>query len=131
MKNINDLYYHRLSGQPLALTLLRMGLVFVFLYAAISGFISPENYVKWIPPFLYMLPNFNSLLFLRAFFSFEILLVLLVISKRWAATGALLMAFVLAAFTVFNLFSMDTLFRNVGLFFAALALFVLAREQYK
>lgn len=108
----------------LAVWFLRIGLAFVFLYAAIAAFIEPSVWLGYLPAFV---ANSSSGLFLlHAFSIIEMLLAGWLLSgkkTRWAAGVAALM---FIGIIVANFASMDIIFRDVGLLFAAVALALLA-----
>ena len=104
----------------IASLLIRIGLAFVFGYAAISMAISPESYLHYVPPFIKEI--INPIAFLHMFGAFEIGLSLWLLSGRgklYAAGIAFLTIFML---TVVNIDSFATVFRNVAIILSALAL---------
>ena len=115
--------------QAISLFFLRAGLVFVLLYAAITGLLHPEKYVKWVPPQIIDALSLHLPFFLNVFFGVEIVLALLLISKRWAYLGALVAAILLTGITLLNVDALDIVFRNVGLVCAALALYFFERQK--
>lgn len=107
--------------------ILRWGLAFVFFYAAISGLLSPSDWIGYLPKFAqHALPGNMSL---TAFSVFEIILAAWLFSGKKLIWSAGLAALALAGVIVFNLGAMDVVFRDVGLVFAALALLELARTK--
>lgn len=115
----------------LPIYILRFGIAFVFGYAAITGLMLPEKYMKWVPASL--LQGLNPYLtlhqFLFLFFIFELLLVVLIISGYDARLGALVMAILLLVITALNYKAFDIVFRNIGLICAALSLAILERRK--
>lgn len=107
----------------LAAWFLRIGLAFVFLYAAIAAFIEPSVWLGYLPAFV---ANSSSGLFLLHTFSvIELPLAGWLLSGKktwWAASVAALM---FAGIIVANFASMDIIFRDIGLLLAAIALGVL------
>lgn len=99
---------------------LRIGLIFVFAWAAIFMSLTPEKYVHYMPSFVSLIMPREIALHLFAFY--EILLCV------WLATGkktfycGFLSAITIAGITLFNYQEINTLFRNVSIFFSALAL---------
>lgn len=108
-----------------AMLLLRIGLAFVFLYAALSSFLEPLNWVGYIPSWVRGIVPEELLL--TGFSVFEIVLALWLLSGKYTFVAALVSAGVLFGLTVVNLAILDVVFRDVGLVFAALALALLAR----
>lgn len=110
-------------------TILRWGLAFVFFYAAIAALLRPEIWLGYFPQFLVnMLPPH---LLLVGFSFYELILAGLLFAGRKLVWGSLLAAVTLGAIVVFNFMSLDIVFRDVGLFMAALALFEIVRSGKK
>lgn len=114
------------ADNKLALRFLQIGLAFVFLYAATSAFISPDNWVGYLPGFTD--PFISRSILLKLFSCFEIVLALWLLSSWKLFYSSLIAALMLAGITVFNLGILDVTFRDVGLIFAALALAALASK---
>ena len=109
----------------LATIILRWGIAFVFLYAGIAALLSPLDWIGYFPQF--MLQLFPNQLLLAGFSYFQIILAAwLFWGKKlmWSAGIAILM---LAGITLATLNAFAVTFRDVGLLFAALALYELAR----
>ncbi len=108
--------------------ILRIALAFSFIYAAISSFISPQNWVGFIPDSLpgnFITDNY----YLIAFSVFEIILGLWLLSNKKPYYASVISAIVLFAITIVNLSSIDIVFRDVSLFLAAVALSILAKDK--
>lgn len=104
----------------LARRLLQLGLAFVFLYAAVSGFLRPNDWVGYLPGFL---KNYISLyVMLKIFGAMEIILALWLLSAWKLFYAALFAALMLLGITLTNLTIFDVTFRDVGLLLAAIAL---------
>lgn len=99
---------------------LRFGLGWTFIYAAISQYLNPQNWIGFYPDFLLPLAQQDWFVILRssgeALFG---LLIILGVYPFYLATAAMLALF---GIVIFNLGQMDIVFRDIGLFFAALAL---------
>ena len=108
-----------------ASVLLRFGLAFVFLYAAVAGFIAPQNWVGYLPGFATAILPANVLLAILGLY--EIILGLLLLFKGDVHWPALLAFLTLVGITFVNLSQFDVVFRDVGLAFAALALFFIGK----
>ncbi|MBI2635582.1 MAG: hypothetical protein HYW79_03530 [Parcubacteria group bacterium] len=107
--------------------LLRLGLAFVFFYVAIFSFLNPNDWIGFFPLFLRDIIAENSLLL---FFSiYELALGFWLISGKYSFLSGLVSAATLLGIIVFNLGAFDIVFRDVGLFFAALALMLLSRPN--
>ena len=107
-------------NNPVSL-LLRLGLATVFLYAAISAFLVPDEWVGYLPQFMrdvvpadILLPMFSIL---------ELTLALWLLSGLYVKYAALLAAAILAGIVVFNFELFAISFRDIALIFAAIALY--------
>lgn len=110
-----------------AITILRWGLAFIFFYAAISSLLNPENWVGYFPDFLInLLPD--KFVFI-AFSFYEIVLAAMLFFGKKIAWASLFAAITLVGITIFNLNTLDVVFRDIGLIFMALALHELIREE--
>ena len=115
-----------MPGQKIAIILLRLGLAFVFFYAAIASFTSPDDWIGFFPMFVKNILPAQFLL--TAFSLYELILGFWLLSGRWPVLSAALSALSILGIIVFNFGAMDIVFRDVGLFFAALALALLNRN---
>lgn len=100
--------------------LLRLGLATVFMYAAISSFIDPGEWVGYLPQFVR--DTFNADVVLQLFSVYELLLAAWLLSGVYTRIAGLVCAATLIAITVPNLHLFAISFRDIGLVFAALAL---------
>src|SRR3989344_2990800 len=105
--------------------LLRVGLAFIFIFAAVSSYLQPLNWIGFFPEFLRSLIPQSILL--SGFSLFELAVGLWLLSGKNMFPAAFLAALSLLGVVLFNLGSLDILFRDIGLFFAALALVFLSR----
>lgn len=105
--------------------LIRTGLAFTFLYAAVSSLRRPADWVGYFPPWMRELVPEEFLLI--SFSAFEIALSLWLVSGKFGFWASGLAALSLLGITAFNATLMDVVFRDVGLFLAACALAVLER----
>jgi uncharacterized membrane protein YphA (DoxX/SURF4 family) len=101
--------------------ILRIALAFVFLYAAISSFLSPSDWIGYMPKFMRGIVPDDVLL--GGFSVFEIGLSVWLLSGLYAKYAALLSTAMLVGIVALNPLLLPITFRDVGLFFAALALF--------
>ena len=106
---------------------LRIGLAFVFIFAALSAFFNPQAWIGYVPSFV---SNFVT----RAFFLFfhdviNLALGLWLLSGKKTYWAAIVSCVMLAGITLTNLNAFLITFRDVGLFFAAVALAVINRGQ--
>ena len=109
---------------------LRLGLAFTLLYAAWSSFQHPLNWIGFLPSWLTSFIPFQVKPqdFLMAFSVFQVGLALLLLLGKYLVPVSLVVSALLLSIIWFNLGAMDILFRDIGLFFAALALALLARK---
>lgn len=107
--------------------LLRVGLAFAFLYASISSFITPSDWVGYLPVFMRNIVPGTVLL--PAFSAAELLLALWLITGWYIRYAALLAAAMLAGIVVFNPSQLLITFRDVSLVIVSLALFVLDLQR--
>lgn len=100
--------------------LIRSGLAIVFLYAATSTLITPQDWVIYLPHFVTSLIDPTTLV--RIFAVYELVLAGLLIAGRYIRWVGLLTAITFLGVILSN-FSLFTItFRDVALFFSALAL---------
>lgn len=101
------------------LIFLKIGLAFTLIYAGTNIFISPDNWIGFVPQFMKSFSEYGALYMHGAI---DILLGLWILSGFRIFLGSLLSAVNLFLVTIFNLGAMDIIFRDVGIFFMALAL---------
>ena len=112
------------TAQPqLAALLLRLGLAFVFTYAAVDSFIHPGDWVGYIPHIMSMFVPAETAL--KAISIYELLLAGWLLFGKYTRYAAALSALTLAGILTANLGVLGVTFRDVGLVCAALALFFL------
>lgn len=111
-----------MHSNKIAILLLRLGLAFVFIYSAISSFLTPLAWIGFFPLWLRGLLPAEALL--NGFSIYEIILALWLVWGYKLRASSALAAVSLAAVIVFNLGAMDIIFRDVGLAASALALFL-------
>lgn len=102
------------------LFLLRAGLAFAFLYAAIGAFVNPSAWVGFFPPFLF--DAFPQSLLIWGFGIGEITLAVWLLSGLKHRIAGALSAAMLLGIVIFNTGQMDVVFRDLSLALAALAL---------
>ena len=107
--------------------LLRAGIAIAFLYAAISSFLDPFAWIGFMPAWIERVVPRAALLSL--FSAYEIILALWLLSGKQAYRAAALSSATLFAIIIFNVASLDILFRDVPILFAALALMALQKKQ--
>lgn len=106
--------------------LLRIGLGAAFLYAAIASFLEPESWIGFFPIWLRNLAPANYLL--MTFSIYEIILAIWLFSSKKIFYAASLATLTLAGIIVFNISTLDIIFRDIPILFLALALMVIHKE---
>jgi hypothetical protein len=106
---------------------LRIGLAFVFIYAAVSAFLNPQAWIGFVPAFIT-----NTIT--RAYFLFlhevtNMIIGIWLLSGKKTFYAAVVSAIALAGIILVNLGSFLITFRDVGLFFAAVALAVMSKRK--
>lgn len=115
-----------LDGQQLQSLLLRIGLAFVFAYAAVSAFFEPLRFAGYMPGFLPL--RFVEQVCLPCFSAYELVLAFLLLAGIRLFVVSMLSAVTVLGIILINLDLFPVLFRNVAVLCAALALAVQARE---
>lgn len=115
-----------MKNQTLVIWLLKLGLAFVFLYAAYGSLTAPQDWIGFFPAQLkQILPDNQILLFFSAY---EVILGVWLITPFKNFYSATLASLTLAGIVITNLDSMYIVFRDVGLLTAALALTLATKE---
>lgn len=119
----------KIATEDLPALLLRFGLATIFLYAAISSFVDPNEWIGYFPAFI--TDNLPANTLLKFFSVYELVLAAWLLSGvyiRWAALlcAATLWGIVLANFELFQI-----TFRDIALIFAAAALALLTWDDDK
>ena len=104
----------------MVLWLLRGGLAFSFLYAAINSFLEPQNWVGFFP--VWMLNLVGESILLGTFSVFEIILSAWLLSGKKGLYAAVVSAALLAGIVIMNLGALTLIFRDISLIASALAL---------
>ena len=108
------------SLQNLPSLLLRLGLSFVFIFAAVSLSLNPSEGMHFLPPFVSHI--ISPSLFLTLFGIYEIILSVWLLSGKFSLYAGLVAAATLVVITGLNFSDFSVLFRNVAIVFASLAL---------
>lgn len=106
---------------------LRIGLAFVFIYVAVSAFFNPETWIGFLPNFLGN--EITKGYFLFAHDVFGVGLGLWLLSGKKTFYAAVVSSVMLAAIVLLNFGSLLIVFRDIGLFFAAVALAILSKRS--
>ena len=109
--------------------LLRVGIAFAFLYAGISAYIEPINWIGFLPLWLQDSSPIPADTMLTIFLILEIILGLWILSGWKTFYSCIVSALVILLITVSNPYQFIILFRDVVIFFSSLALAILNRQK--
>lgn len=119
---------HRILNKPgLPALLLRLGLALILLYAAISSFVSPREWLGYMPAAL--TDRFSADILLKIFSVYELLLAGWLLSGVYTRYAALLVAATLAGIVITNFELFMITFRDMALILACLALAALSKPD--
>lgn len=105
---------------------LRIGLAVVFFYAGLASLFFPENWVGYIPGFVADNISTSTLLVLFSFY--ELGLGLWLLSNRKTFYAAIISAVTMILIVIFNMTLFDVVFRDIAIFFMALALAFMSKK---
>ena len=108
---------------------LRVGLAFVFVYATVEIYLSPHNFIKYVPDFMMNMVPLD--LFLSSFGVIELLLAIWLLSGWKGQYPSFLSFLMMAGIVAFNMDHFNVLFRNVAIGFGSLALVALEITKEK
>lgn len=106
--------------------LLRIGIAFVFFYAALGSILNPDNWIGYFPAFLKQLLPQNILLI--SFSIYELFLGIWLLSHKKIFYASLLSAVTLTGIIIFNLPQIDITFRDIAIVFASISLALLSKD---
>lgn len=113
------------KNRDIARLLLRLGLVFVFLYAAISSLRQPLIWAAYLPNF--MTESISATLLIKIFAIYELSLATWLLIGKRVQYAALLSAATFTGIVITNPSQLTTTFRDIGLVFMAVALFFMEK----
>lgn len=102
---------------------LRIGLAYVFLYAAVASLQHPIEWIGFLPPFMTKAVDGHTLI--HMFSVYEIVLAAWLLVGKYLRYGALLAAATLGGIVVMDLSQLVITFRDIGLALMAVALALL------
>jgi hypothetical protein len=102
------------------MTILRIGMAFVFLYAAVASLINPQDYLHYFPSFMRVIVRDDVLT--TSFSVLEVLLSGWMLFGKNAFLPAVAMSILLVAIVAVNWQLMPILFRNIGLLSGTIAI---------
>lgn len=104
----------------LASIILRLGVAFAFIYAAVAGFVDSESWIGWFPKSVQDMLPAETLLLIWGIV--EIILGLWILSGKKIFVPSLVASLSLAGLILTNLGAMDIIFRDVTILAATVAL---------
>ncbi len=107
--------------------LLRVGLAFSFFYVVVNSTLNPGAWILFFPNFLTSL--IPQKILLLGFSVYEAALGFWLLSNKKIFYAAILSALTMAGIVIFNLNAMDIVFRDITIFFMAIALAVLTKKN--
>ena len=110
----------------LASLFLRVGIAFALFYASVFSFVNPSSWIGFFPSFL--TSSIPSEILLPAFSVYEAFLGLWLFSNKKIFYTAILSAATMLGIVIFNLGVMEIVFRDVAIFFMAIALAALTKD---
>jgi len=113
-----------MNRDDVAYLVLRIGVAFALLYAAIDGFVDPNAWIDYFPSFMQRVAPLVTLL--HAFGLLEIVIALWVLSGKKIFIPSALAVLMLVAIVLFNVVEFQLLFRDLSIAAAALALAVIS-----
>ncbi|MBS3149775.1 DoxX family membrane protein [Candidatus Woesearchaeota archaeon] len=116
-----------MDNKYLASFFLRVGLGTVFLYAAIASLLSPGSWSVFIPDTVNYILKDN--IFLTIFSISEIVLSLWLFSGKKTYIASIVASVTIILIIIFNIESLDLIFRDIAILASALALMSLSKEK--
>jgi hypothetical protein len=110
----------RANKNKTASLLIRSGLAIVFIYAATSSLVTPQDWIIYLPHFATTIINANTLI--KLFALYELVLAGMLISGKYVRRVGLASALTFLGIILSNFSLLTITFRDVALFFASLAL---------
>ncbi len=108
------------NGNKIANLLLRIGLATVLLYASVSSFITPADWIGYLPHFLTSCISGKFLL--HVFSVYELLLAIWLLLGTYIKYAALIAALTFSGIILTNTGLLAVTFRDITMVFASLAL---------
>lgn len=119
--------YKDYNKELLISSFLRFGIAFVFLYASISTFLNPSDWIGFFPDYLVYFLSKQTLLFI--FSGFELLLGLAILGNYRIFLTSVLSTITLFLITIFNVQSLDIVFRDFAIFVMSLSLNIMSYRK--
>lgn len=118
-----------MEKNKLASLILRLGIAFSFIYAAVFAFVNPTNWIGYIPDFLTF--GLDKIIFLKIHSVLDLILGLWLLSGRKVFYSSIVSAVVLFGIVILNFGQMEVVFRDVSILLAAVALAMMSYENGK
>ena len=115
------------SHDKIAHLVLRIGTAFALIYSAISGFITPDNWIGYFPSFTQEILSVNTILIFWGII--EIILAVWILSGWKIKTPSIIGAVAMLGLIVFNFNQMDILFRDVTIMSVFIALAIWKKKE--
>lgn len=110
------------NQQKIAWLIVRLGVAFCFIYAAVAGYLDPESWIGWFPKFMRdMIPE---LILLKIWGVYEFITGVWILSGKKIFIPSVLASLSLAGLILANFSAMDVIFRDVTILFSTIALAV-------
>ena len=106
---------------------LRSGIAIVFIYAAISAFLNPLAWAGYVPSFVQSIIPVN--IFLHMHSIGNIIIGLWLLSGRKTFYASIVSSLALFFIVIFNITSLDIIFRDIAILFASIALAILSHNK--
>ncbi len=125
MKNKNSI-----TGQvETTRLLLRSGIAFSFIYAAVAAFFDPLSWIGFFPSFLLKIFPADAIFMLYMFSISEILIAIWILVGQNTRIPSMLASIYLALIIISNFQLMDIVFRDISILAMTLALATLERNK--
>ena len=112
-----------MNSENIASLLLRIGIAFSFLYAAIFSLINPTSWIGFLPKFA------QSATILTTFSIIEIALAIWLISNKKIYYASITSSLLFFGMIIFNLGALDIIFRDITILLATIALAILSKHN--
>jgi len=114
----------KINKELLVPFLLRSGLATVFLYAAVAAFLEPNAWIGFVPQFVRNIIPGNLTLILHS--AWNTFLAVWLLSNKKTYYASIFSILTLLAIIVFNLGSLDIVFRDIAILLSAVALAIMS-----
>ena len=115
--------------EGMAILLLRIGVAFAFIYPAVSAYFTPLSWIGFFPD-IFRDTFINEMLLLQLFGISEIIIAIWILVGKNILIPSVLASLYLFLIVVFNLSSLDILFRDIPIMLMAVALAVLHYKSH-